>query len=267
MEKKYKIINFYYEDLLSKFFHGIDINNNNKVIIQKINKNNIEIEYVINEIQFLSELNSPYILKLLDNFEEHDFYYFIFENFDMTLKEYIKIEKNISVVDIKKILIQLNNAIKTMHDKWICHRDINPLNIVIIFNDEDNNNNTNKNKKRDFSIKLNNFIIAKCWSESDTMSTIIGSPDYMAPEVYTKQYKSTCDLYSIGVLICDLYYSENEEEKKNILFNNKNGENFELPKDDELIKDLIKKTIQIDPKKRISWDEYFKHAFFNSYKL
>ena len=253
MEKKYKIINFYYEDLLANFYHGIDINNNNKVIIQKINKNYIEIEYIINEIQFLSELDSPHILKLLDNFEEHDNYFFIYENFDMTLKEYIKIEKNISVDDIKKILIQLNNAIKNMHDKWICHRDINPLNIVIIFNEEDNNN-TNQNKKRDFTIKLNNFIIAKCWSESDTMSTIIGSPDYMAPEVYSKKYKSTCDLY----------YNENEEEKKNILFNNKNGENVDLPKDDELIKDLIKKTIQIDPKKRISWDEYFKHVFFNS---
>ena len=262
MEKKYKIINFYYEDLLAKFYHGINIENNNKVIIQKIYKNNIEIEYFINEMQFLSELNSPNILKLLDNFEEHDNYFFVFENFDMTLKEYINTEKNISVVDIKNILIQLNNAIKTMHEKWICHRDINPLNIVIIF-DEDNI----KNKKRNFTIKLNNFIIAKCWSESDTMSTIIGTPDYMAPEVYTKKYKSNCDLYSIGVLICDLYYSENEEEKKNILFNNKNGEKFDLPKDDELIKDLIKKTIQIDPKKRISWDEYFNHVFFKSKKL
>jgi serine/threonine protein kinase len=95
------------------------------------------------------------------------------------------------------------------------------------------------------------------------MSSLIGgNPDYMAPEVYTRKYKSNCDLYSIGVLICELYYNDNEEEKKNILYEIKNDENFNLPKDNELIKDLIKKTIQIDPQKRISWDEYFKHEFF-----
>ena len=53
---------------------------------------------------------------------------------------------------IKKIFIQLNEALKTIREKRINNKDLKPENILIKYSD---------NNKTNFDIKLNNFGFIK----------------------------------------------------------------------------------------------------------
>ena len=36
--------------------------------------------------------------------------------------------------------------------------------------------------------------------QRDLMTTIVGTPMYIAPEIFTRKYGSKCDLWSVGVM-------------------------------------------------------------------
>ena len=41
------------------------------------------------------------------------------------------------------------------------------------------------------------------------MSTYIGTPDYMAPEVLTGQFDRRADIWSLGIIMFELLFKEN----------------------------------------------------------
>ena len=94
----------------------------------------------------------------------------------------------------------------------------------------------------------------------------------MAPEIMSgDKYKNNCDLYSIGVTVYYLYFKEypfpfNEMTLYTLL---PIKEKYEIEKlkeiQDKELEDLIRKLLIEDPKKRITWKEYFDHPFFKKY--
>ena len=53
-------------------------------------------------------------------------------------------------------------------------------------------------------VKLIDFGLSKNFDVMQ-MSTIVGSPFYMAPEVYVKNYTMKCDLWSLGIMAFYLF--------------------------------------------------------------
>ena len=94
--------------------------------------------------------------------------------------------------------------------------------------------------------------------------TILGTKKYMAPEMDNYHINNKFDLWSLGVILYELYtnkyifYSENENETKN---KKKNGIIIKET-DNEMINKLIRNLIQVDIDKRIGWEEYFNDEFF-----
>lgn len=94
---------------------------------------------------------------------------------------------------------QLSSALHFIHSKSIVHRDIKPPNILLDAHDE---------------IKMADVGLAKVvWDvrsqvkelPEDTtflqyMSTITGTPTYMAPEIWEEHYKMPSDVYSLGLV-------------------------------------------------------------------
>ena len=98
---------------------------------------------------------------------------------------------------INKIFYQLNEALKVMINKGYTHRDLKPENILIKYIDEN---------KINFDIKLSDFGLS-----TDEIHTTIethtssGTYIYMAPEIETNYYNNKCDLWSLGVILYELY--------------------------------------------------------------
>ena len=113
---------------------------------------------------------------------------------------------------------------------------------------------------------MGDYGLSKELKDQQVTGTHLGTPATMAPEIMMhNKYNNKSDLWSIGIMIYQLHFKElpykgfNEQEiLKQIKFNNL----IQHPEDPQL-RDLLNKLLVMDPKKRMSWDEYFNHPFFN----
>ena len=85
---------------------------------------------------------------------------------------------------------QLILAVNHCHSNGIAHRDLKPENII--FNADNNQ----------YSLKIIDFGLSKVTPKdgSRMMKTIVGTPYYLAPEVFEGQYQKECDCWSLGVI-------------------------------------------------------------------
>ena len=148
----------------------------------------------------------------------------------------------------------LNKPFRYMHNNNLIHRDIKPENIMIKYVDS---------SKTKFIPKIADYGIAKEIEEGFT-DTQVGTARYRAPEIMgPKNYNDTADLYSIGVMMYQLYFNSFPFDLY-VNFNKiiKKEEDCE----DKILDDLLNKLLVFNPDKRISWEEYFDHPFFNHNK-
>ena len=90
-----------------------------------------------------------------------------------------------------KIFIEILLAVQYLHDlnPPIIHRDLKPANIL--FDDQGHNNGV--------FFKLCDFGLAKLY-DGNTLTKELGTPKYMAPEVWTGHYDTRADIYSLSVI-------------------------------------------------------------------
>jgi calcium-dependent protein kinase len=130
------------------------------------------------------------------------------------------------------------------------------------------------------NINENNLIIklidwggARYFSKNKKMSTIKGTPYYIAPEVIKEVYDEKCDIWSLGVifyvLLCG-YPPFNGDTDVEIMQNVQRGK-FVFPEEEWGVisseaKDLIKKMLTYEPSKRISAKQVLLHPWFSHYE-
>jgi len=144
--------------------------------------------------------------------------------------------------------------------KGIIHRDLKPENLLYASPEED------------AEIKLADFGLSKIVGideESSVTNTTCGTPGYVAPEVLRmKGYDRSVDMWSIGVilyiLLCGFppFYEDNTAKLFQTIMEGK----FEFPDPEwtnisDSAKDLIKRMLTVDPKKRITADDALEHPW------
>lgn len=73
------------------------------------------------------------------------------------------------------------------HINNICHRDLKPENILM---------------ESEGVIKIIDFGTAIAFNPDKGMNTMLGTPIYMAPEIFTDGvYDEKCDVWSVGVIL------------------------------------------------------------------
>lgn len=93
------------------------------------------------------------------------------ELFDMLAKEK---DNMLNESDTCKIMKKLFRAINHCHASGVVHRDIKPENIMV---------------GKDKEIKLIDFGLSRQFSKNfSSLSTVAGTPYYMAPEVFDQNY-------------------------------------------------------------------------------
>ena len=231
-----------------RVFKGID-ENNNQIAIKQIDledgKRQEIISLIKNEINIMKimQKDNKYSVKYIDSIEKNCYFYIIMEYCDNTLEKKIKEEKGLKMNIIQNILKQLNKNLKKLNELKIIHKDIKPENILIKYKD------INKNL---FDIKLNDYGLSKRLSKKYD-SEFSGDKRYIAPEADNYKINNKSDLWSIGIMIYEMYF--NKLPFKNNKLDIKKSGNLEFD-------DLISKLIVIDYKKRIEWKDYYEHNFF-----
>ena len=247
-----------------------------KSIIEQLkteyNKDDIEEEYKQFINFFINEINNMIIcsnnnlnensIKYFECFNTSEEFVTVMELCDCNLQQLLNSKKlAFNIEEIKEILSQLNNTFKIMAQHKIIHRDLKLLNILVKF----------KNKeKTKFIVKLTDYgeskqlisLTRKCRTHAGTILT-------MAPEILNEEeYDSKCDLWSLGVIIYQLafkqypYNAQTEIGLIKQIYKNKQAL-FKKTNNKEL-DNLIRKLLEKDPMKRLSWNQYFNDPFFKS---
>ena len=156
-----------------------------------------------------------------------------------------------------------------MNKNNIIHRDLKLKNFLIKYSNKE---------KTDFIAKLCDYGIGKFLNDKNSgFSGMKGTLETIAPEIYlskTEEYKSSVDIFSLGVIFYQLShnlkhpYKTNELENLILKYNEYyDKDNYEIIFDNSIknenFKDLVKKMLKLNPKNRINWEEYFHHPFFN----
>ena len=231
--------------------------------IKILKKSNQDEEKLFLEVNILSKLTHPNIMHIYEFYEDSANFYIVSELckggelFDMITEKGC-----FSEAEACPIMQQLMSAICYCHKNHVVHRDLKPENILL------------ENKKDSNPvIKLIDWGGARYFSRHKKMTKVNGTPYYIAPEVLNEVYDEKCDIWSAGVILYILlcgYPPFNGESDKEIMLAVKKGE-FDFPDEEwsvitDTAKDLVKKMLTYDPKKRISALEVLKHNWFNEFK-
>ena len=217
------------------------------VKVVQLSKNQINpnmINTFLNEHSF-KETKNEYLVEIFDVLKDetdtHQRFYIVMEIADCNLTHLIS-KKQFTDQEAINYSLDVIEGIKFLHKKMnFSHRDIKPDNVLLF-------------GKR---AKLSDFGTSKFVSLSS--STIVGTPKYLASEVWEGNYDFSVDIFSFGVLLFELF-------SRNMVFGEAFGVNFsfhhylsvyprllnELPLE---ISSLIKQSVSLDPSRRPSCED------------
>ena len=155
-----------------------------------------EIKDVNLEAKILSSINSKYVVKYYDSFEEKNFLNIVMEYCDgEDLGQFIE-EKKALNEPIKEDLIwnffiKITLGLAAMHKSKILHRDLKALNIFMT---------------KDLDVKIGDLGVSKMLNHSGSFAkTLIGTPYYLSPELCEeKPYNDKSDVWALGCILYEL---------------------------------------------------------------
>ena len=260
-EDKYKIINeenydFYYQTFKiqlimptlekEEFFSMLKLD---KGIFGKL----VNDKKILEEVTMLSKLDSKYLLKIYECYISSKSYYLITEHcFYSRLNEKLRYEIKYTENQIRYIIFQILKAIKYLNEMNYLHIEVSPEKILLC--------DTVKNFGEEmYNIKL---LIFFCPSRSNLLYNTKSFYYYIAPEIMEKKYNKNCCVWSIGIIIFQMFFGELSYN-----YNNDINEYVQIIRttykySDDIsseLKDLLDRMIEIEPTKRISIEECLEH--------
>jgi len=147
------------------------------------------------EVQLLRSLNHKSLMKFYDEWLDKSTYTinFITELFTSgTLRQYRMKHKNLDVNVIKRWGKQILQGLLYLHGHPfpIIHRDLKCDNIFI-------NGTTGQ-------VKIGDLGLATLQSNASAPRSVLGTPEFMAPELYDEHYDEKVDIYAFGMCMLEL---------------------------------------------------------------
>ena len=190
---------------------------------KKIERNSVEndemVQYFINEVQILKELDHPNIAKFVDIKKTKNHYYIIIEYCNgrelyKTLEKYMEKNNNKPFTQeiVQHLMRQIISAFQYIHRKNIIHRDIKLENILLNYESEQDKNNMNLMKAQ---VKIIDFGFAAKMDANGLKYTTLGSPVHMDPIILNKLkkrgkktrklgYDQKADIWSLGTICYEM---------------------------------------------------------------
>ncbi|XP_039221257.1 calcium/calmodulin-dependent protein kinase type IV isoform X5 [Crotalus tigris] len=234
--------------------------------LKKLFEEKVDKKIVRTEIGVLLRLSHPNIIKLKEIYETPTEISLVLELvtggelFDRIVEKGYYSER-----DAADAVKQILEAVAYLHANGIVHRDLKPENLLYA------------TPAPDAPLKIADFGLSKIVADHVTMKTVCGTPGYCAPEILRGcAYGSEVDMWSIGIITYILFFSFAcrlcgfepfyDERGDQYMFKRiLNCEyDFVSPWWDDVslnAKDLVRKLIVLDPKKRLTTFQALQHPW------
>ncbi|XP_006350993.1 serine/threonine-protein kinase ATG1t isoform X5 [Solanum tuberosum] len=211
------------------------------------------------ELNFLSSVEHPNIIRLFDVFQAENSIFLVLEFCaGGDLAAYIRDHGRVQECVARKFMKQIGAGLEVLSMHHILHRDLKPENILL------------STMETDPILKIADFGLSRMLNPNDLAETVCGSPFYMAPEILEfKKYDDKVDMWSLGAIFFELlngYPPFRGRTSVQILRNIKAS--LRLPFFEPILPqlhpgcvDLCSRLLSIDPEKRISFKEFCRHDF------
>ncbi len=194
---KYRISNVLGRGAMGVVYKGFDPHIHRLVAIKTIHKSLLADAAALdsvaarfrNEAQAVGRLAHPGIVAIYEFGEDDDTAFIAMEYVEgQNLEFALTDEPLLPEPQVLRIMDQLLDALVCAHQHGVWHRDIKPANLILATSGQ---------------LKLTDFGIARIEHQGLTqVSSMIGTPGYMAPEQYRgKQVDHRADLFASGVLL------------------------------------------------------------------
>lgn len=236
-----------------------------KYVIKKIDLHNAsakERTFAQQEVEILSKLRHPNIVSYKESFQSDEGHLSIVmgycEGGDLytKLKKQAKQSEYLTETQIVEWFVQIAMALQYMHDRNILHRDLKTQNIFLT-----------KSK----IIKLGDLGIARVLdSNCDMATTMIGTPYYMSPELFSnKPYNHKSDVWALGCCVYEmatLKHAFNAKDMNSLVYKILKGKTPVMPKhySEELL-EIIRSMLSYEPSTRPSASRILRHVFIKKH--
>ena len=261
MSDDYEIIEKIGEGMYGKVYKAINIKENKYYAIKRLNFKDIgekEKKQINNEVSLIRQLKHPNVISYKESFNDKDNNFNIVTIFCEGGDMYNKIQKQndeyFNEDQIINWMIQILLGLNYIHKNGIIHRDIKPQNIYI------------QNKH---IICIGDFGIAKIANQiqTQTMTSIIGTPLYMSPESFSepKSKNFASDIWSTGCClfeICNLKHAFGADRWESVYYKVREGIHAPVNKKYSTeLRNIIESMLNVNPSKRPTIPQLFKNYF------
>ncbi|KAG6603536.1 putative serine/threonine-protein kinase WNK5, partial [Cucurbita argyrosperma subsp. sororia] len=167
----------------------------NQVQLKDVFHSPEELQRLYSEVHLLKNLNHDSIIRFYASWIDthRRTFNFITEMFTSgSLREYRQKHRNINIEAIKNWARQILHGLAYLHghDPPVIHRDLKCDNIFI-------NGHLGQ-------VKIGDLGLATILHDSQHAHSVIGTPEFMAPELYDEDYNELVDVYSFGMCLIEM---------------------------------------------------------------
>jgi calcium-dependent protein kinase len=229
--------------------------------IKSILKSKMNIIMLRRELEIMSVLDHPNIVRLYETYEDEQYVHIVMDYCGGgDVAERIVYEGAFSEQESAHVMEKILGAVNYLHVHNISHRDLKAENFLY------------ESKKIDSEIKIADFGMSAKFGDNQRMQSLAGTPYYLAPEVLKGSYTKNCDIWSLGVFMFFILSGSYPFRGGNLdeVFENVAGGKLRFDNSWAKISkegiDLISAMLVVDPRKRISIKKALVHPWFTQHK-